>query len=84
MILKHLPPSCQVNVIKFGSAYQELFVCEQLLEEAGIKQKAEEFVQVIFLTFQVAVDLVCMYLVAILYRVLRQKYRTDKYSNRIF
>ena len=46
MILKGLPEQCLVNVIKFGSAYEELFVVEQALKENIVKTKAEEFVQV--------------------------------------
>ena len=46
MILKNLPPSCKVNIIKFGSSYEELFVQEKLLGDDGTIAKVEGFVQV--------------------------------------
>jgi len=48
MILKNLPVTCGVNVIKFGSSYQELFVQEQLVGNEMTKTKAEHFIQVFY------------------------------------
>jgi len=48
MILKNLPATCRVNVIKFGSSYQELFVQEQLVGNESTKTKAEDFIQVFY------------------------------------
>uniref|UniRef100_F6V7V1 VIT domain-containing protein n=4 Tax=Ciona intestinalis TaxID=7719 RepID=F6V7V1_CIOIN len=45
MILKQLPKNCLVNIVKFGSSYQELFVYEQVLSENVVWEKSVEFIQ---------------------------------------
>uniref|UniRef100_A0A6F9DNU9 Poly [ADP-ribose] polymerase 4 n=1 Tax=Phallusia mammillata TaxID=59560 RepID=A0A6F9DNU9_9ASCI len=45
MVLKNLPKNCQINLMRFGSSYQELFVMNKALKDNMVAMKAEEFLQ---------------------------------------
>ncbi|XP_078486289.1 protein mono-ADP-ribosyltransferase PARP4 [Ciona intestinalis] len=48
MVLKQLPKKCLVNIVRFGSSYQELFVYEQVLSGNVVWEKSVEFIQSCF------------------------------------
>ncbi|CAK8671220.1 unnamed protein product [Clavelina lepadiformis] len=45
MIVANLPQCCTINVVRFGSTYQELFILEQPLSDNIIREKSEAFIQ---------------------------------------
>jgi len=47
LLLKSLPGECFINVVRFGSSYDQLFITEKPLGDNKVANSAERFIQVI-------------------------------------